>query len=289
MKFSAKQFWFEYCYSSDGKETLTELQIYQKQARERTILFHYTSFETLRLILKNKNLKFNRIDKVNDRMEHRLFGDDELSHLVFVSCFSTDEMESIPMWDIYGKDKNGLRISFELDEPDFVEKLLDRQGDTGIPSYEKGEKTYKNDELFRYGKLNAPCLDWSYDVRIQDIIYDIDSRERNPIRIGSGDDQKFNLTAMAAIKRREWQYEHECRMIATLRTCRDNVEAPDIDHILVPITFEHIKKLTITFNPWMEDSTKHEIRDCVGSISELRKVDVSFCDSILTGEVKEFK
>ena len=41
-------------------------------------------------------------------MERNIFGEDELYQLVFVSCFSTEKVESIPMWSIYGKDENGL-------------------------------------------------------------------------------------------------------------------------------------------------------------------------------------
>jgi hypothetical protein len=99
----------------------------------------------------------------------------------------------------------------------------------------------------------------------------------------------FNLTSMAAIKRKEWEYEHECRMIATLQTVRDNVEAPDIDYILVPIKFDHIKKLEITFNPWMEQHAKEEIKQFVYSISGFSKEQICFHNSILTGEIREFK
>ncbi len=99
----------------------------------------------------------------------------------------------------------------------------------------------------------------------------------------------FNFTSMAAIKRKEWEYEHECRMIATLLTVLDNVEAPDIDYILVPIKFDHIKKLEITFNPWMEQHAKEEIKQFVYSISGFSKEQICFHNSILTGEIREFK
>ena len=42
-------------------------------------------------------------------------------------------------------------------------------------------------------------------------------------------------------------------MILTLRTTKNNVEIPDIPHFLVPISFENIKKMSITFNPWCND------------------------------------
>lgn len=280
MKFNANQFCCDYCKIDDtGNQSQTELQKPEKSAHDRTVLFHYTTFDALRHILSDRNLKFNRIDKVNDLMERNIFGEDDLYQLVFVSCFSTEKVESIPMWSIYGKDKHGLRISFELDKADFVQNLLDKQGKT-ITSSEY--------PLTRHGKMNSPCPEWLYTVNIKDIIYDIDAIKRNPIRYGDGSNQMFNLTSMAAIKRKEWEYEHECRMIATLLTVLDNVEAPDIDYILVPIKFDHIKKLEITFNPWMEQHTKEEIKQFVYSISGFSKGQICFQNSILTGEIGEF-
>lgn len=278
MKYNANQFMLDFYKEDNGKYSYTELQEAEKSARNRAKLFHYTSADTLELILHNKNLKFNRIDKVNDRLEHRLFEEDELCRLVFVSCFSTDEMESIPMWDIYGKNSDGLRITFELDKSGFIQNFTDQQGDTiTAPPY----------ELYRNGKLNVPLKDWTYTVCMKDIIYDIDAIKRNPIRYEADNKVMYNLTPMAAIKRKEWQYEHECRLIATLRTTHNNVEAPNIDSIFVPITFEHIKSLTITFNPWMGNDVKEKVHGIIGDIPELLDK-TFFVDSVLTGEIELF-
>ena len=263
----------------DGTRKKTELQMAEESAYKHTILFHYTSFETLKLIFENRNLKFNRIDYVNDRLEHIMFGEDELSHLVFVSCFSTDEVESIPMWSIYGKNEHGLRISIEFNKRGFVESLIDRQR-------QEETLTSKSKVIYKSGKLHVPNRDWQYTVKAKDIVYDIDAIKRNPIRHGSGNEQWFDLTAMAAIKRREWQYEHECRIIATLRTTQNNVEAPDIDYILIPIQFKHIKKIGITFNPWMDAETKKAIKQFISSISDISDK-VTFADSVLEGEITE--
>ncbi len=279
--FRASQFILDYCTINDyGKQAPTELQKSEISARAHNTLFHYTSFEALKKILSNKCLKFNRIDKVNDRMEAKVLKEAELAHLVFVSCFTVNEIESIPMWSIYGKNKNGIRLSIELKNSNFAENLIDKQGDTTVSP--------EGIELHRYEKIGRPCTDWSYTINIKDIIYDVDAVKRNPIRTGLGDNERFNLTAMAAIKRREWNYEHECRMIATLRTVRDNVVSPDITYILVPIKFDNIKKLQITFNPWMDASQKEEVKRFITSINELNTKALSFENSILTGEIIDF-
>ena len=78
------------------------------------------------------------------------------------------------------------------------------------------------------------------------------------------------------------------RQVVLGKNVQDNVEAPDIDYILVPIKFDHIKKLEITFNPWMEQHTTEEIKQFVYSISGFSKGQICFQNSILTGEIGEF-
>ena len=35
-------------------------------------IHHYTSIETLEMILKNKSIKFNRLDQVDDKAEYNM-------------------------------------------------------------------------------------------------------------------------------------------------------------------------------------------------------------------------
>lgn len=283
MKYNADQFISEfYCLDENNKRNLTELQKRELSARDRNQLYHYTSLDSLKKIFSNKSLRFNRIDRVNDRMEHNLFGEDELSHLVFVSCFSTEETESIPMWHLYGKNNNSLRLMIELETPDFIKNFLDDQGKTITkPRY----------PLYREGEKNATCEDWLYTISMKDIVYDIDAIKCNPIRRECKDTniEMFDLTAMAAIKRKEWNYEHECRLIATLRTTRNEVEAPNINEIFVPIKFNNIKKLEITFNPWMNKDIKLSIKRFMNSIDEIDTSCIFYRDSILDEELEEPK
>ena len=57
-------------------------------ADNRTVLYHNTNLESLMYILKDGNLKFNRMDMLNDVQESDFFKNDEIAKLVFVSCFS---------------------------------------------------------------------------------------------------------------------------------------------------------------------------------------------------------
>lgn len=93
---------------------------------------------------------------------------------------------------------------------------------------------------------------------------------------------------MGRIKRREWQYEKETRLILIMRTL-NNLDAPNIAYFLIPIKFYNLKTVTITFNPWMESGLKEEIKDFFKTIKELHRfgVQIKFQDSILTGELPQ--
>jgi len=64
-------------------------------------LYHYTSIETLALILKNKSIRFNRLDRVNDPREALSLEYTAAQSLVFASCWTDNETETIPLWKLY--------------------------------------------------------------------------------------------------------------------------------------------------------------------------------------------
>ena len=83
-------------------------------------IYHYTSIETLALILKSKSIRFNRLDNVDD-LEESMYGsgpkNQNLSKYIFVSCWTKSEEENLALWKMYAG-YNGIRIG--LDENLFV-------------------------------------------------------------------------------------------------------------------------------------------------------------------------
>lgn len=263
-----------------GLDPEVELLTAEEKAKGRDILSHYTSWEVLKLIFTNKHLLFNRIDKVNDHLESEMFVNKEVSHLIYVSCFTYDEYESIPMWNIYGKSKDAVRIKFEMNQKDFSKALINEDGTVYNPT----------DLAVQSNKQAGGRDDWRLLYACKDIVYNQEFIKKDPIfgkNISIEKGKHYNLRSMGVSKREEWQYEKECRLIAYMRTTHDDVEIPDISYLLVPIKFDSIRKVTITFNPWMSDRLKTDIKQFMGSIVELTgKVD--FKSSVLTGEIKKF-
>ena len=83
-------------------------------------LYHYTTIQTLALILKHKTIRFNRLDRVDD-MEESAYGSGPtksmLSQYCFVSCWTKSDEENLALWNMYTRYK-GVRIG--IDEMPFV-------------------------------------------------------------------------------------------------------------------------------------------------------------------------
>jgi|SRR3989304_7857431 len=84
-------------------------------AISREIIHHYTSINTLALILKNRKIRFNRLDRVDDLSEAQALGKYDIAKYLFVSCWTDSELESIPQWHMYTDKMAGVRISILKD------------------------------------------------------------------------------------------------------------------------------------------------------------------------------
>lgn len=77
-------------------------------------LYHYTSIQTLAVILKSKTLRFTRLDQVNDVNEGSACDIKRSNTIVFVSCWTDEKNESIPMWKIYTPNMDGVRVKLPI-------------------------------------------------------------------------------------------------------------------------------------------------------------------------------
>lgn len=73
-------------------------------------LYHYTSIESLALILKNRTIRLNPLDKMDDLQEQKTADVKNLGKFVYVSSWTNEAKESIPMWKMYTNSSAGVRI-----------------------------------------------------------------------------------------------------------------------------------------------------------------------------------
>lgn len=102
-------------------------------------LHHYTTIETLALILDSKKIRFNRLTNVDDTEESDLYGKYNIAPFLYVSCWTINDVENIPLWNMYTAGMKGVRITFD-DKPFHYRMLtpdskhrIDIQGETYSP------------------------------------------------------------------------------------------------------------------------------------------------------------
>lgn len=79
-------------------------------------IYHYTSIDSLALILKNRTLRFTRLDHVDDLEEAKVEQSQyDLAKFLFVSCWTENGEESITLWKMYSGGETGVRIGVEKD------------------------------------------------------------------------------------------------------------------------------------------------------------------------------
>lgn len=99
----------------DSREIMSIIQ--KEDSKEKPpYLYHYTSLEVLALILKNKTIRFNSIKNLDDTEESSLKYCSNNPPETYVSCWmapsdrANELDESIPMWGLYTKMEDGIRI-----------------------------------------------------------------------------------------------------------------------------------------------------------------------------------
>ncbi len=77
-------------------------------------LYHYTNVDSLALILKNRSIRLNSLDKMDDLQEQMSTDKQNFGKFVFVSSWTADGTESIPMWRMYTPKQRGVRIKLPV-------------------------------------------------------------------------------------------------------------------------------------------------------------------------------
>ena len=75
-------------------------------------LYHYTTLNTLGLILKNQSIRFNNLTDMDD-LDEADFGGKNWGKYCYISSWTEVSDESIPMWKMYSDNMKGVRIKMK--------------------------------------------------------------------------------------------------------------------------------------------------------------------------------
>lgn len=184
-------------------------------------LYHYTNLQSLAMILQSKTIKFNCLTKVDDMEEVMcqdiIYG----GKYCFVSSWTDEDQESIPMWNLYSK-LNGVRIKlkknpfnkFLWNDPLFPEQKVE--------SYLSLEQIYKYD-IFPYFPLDGEIL---YKVLYTDEKEKIYPKLKNDVAFG----YHVDYEKLGKYKRKLWEFQREWRYVIYLRPVKLSEYMKSVDH-----------------------------------------------------------
>lgn len=247
----------------------------RRTAEGRMSLFHYTNIDALFAILKYRQIKFNRIDLLNDLREINYFSiQDEYKYTYFVSSFShdTEDNESIPLWHMYTSGKYGVRIGFES-----------AQNNTFLSAVYQDKIVGVNESDGKKGRLPSFVTN---SIRITDVLYPTNDKDADIFFVDHPSKGKIIFDdAIGSIKNECWKYEHETRLVVSLTPIMDTTDFPMYSHLFVPIDFNLFSEIKITFSPFMSCEVKESVKLMCENLSQKLSVKIDYKDSKFDGEI----
>ena len=79
------------------------------------MLYHYTSLESLALILKYHTIRLHPLNVLDDLQEQKTADVPNLGKFIFISSWTSEKEESIPMWKMYSGTEEGVRVGLPKD------------------------------------------------------------------------------------------------------------------------------------------------------------------------------
>ncbi len=241
------------------------------------LIHHYTNINTLALILKNKTIRFNRLDRVDDITEGESFNILKLSEFIFISCWTYDHDESIPQWNMYTERMAVVRISlpkmlFKYEALKIPDKYahLKMEIENGLSSPIPFEKMITDNYLISPNFINN--ID-KFGKKVE-YVKDYKEKQNDLIEVIYGSDKKsismaklHDPTGMACFKDPAWFFQKEFRFVLFILPLPKNwsfynskvVEfqkeqlykgkGPDLMYFDVDINTEILNKVHITTGP----------------------------------------
>ncbi|MCF6150325.1 MAG: DUF2971 domain-containing protein [Candidatus Kuenenia sp.] len=275
------------------------------------LIHHYTNIDTLALILQNKTLRFNRLDRVDDVSECQECSGIKFGQYYFVSSWTKLKEESIPQWHMYTNEMSGVRISFPK-YPFKRERLIPPKEWNMI---QEGEilSPVPFDKIFN-NEFVIPPLFFNDDQFCGDIEYvkNIEEEYKKAVvhsKTPDGKDQLkiSNIGRLARLKKLDWKFQDEYRFVLFIlpgidiphdgigneryitelpnhmMNCLFNGVPPTITHFDVEIDQEAIDNMTVTIGPLCGAGNRIIAETLVAKFSKFGKV----LPSELTGTIRK--
>lgn len=249
------------------------------------VLYHYTSLETLALILTNKSLCFNTLINVDDIEEAETSDMGLFGKYVYVSCWTDEEQESIAMWQLYTPNMHGVRIQlpiypfkrhyyragelyFSEDTTSYIDmkKLYEENKALIPPNFPQLKPViYTTDEALLRPQIR-------FGDRIEDYIEVLSNKHSGKKHC----EIQYNLSPLGKYKNEVWSFQKEWRYWISMspwgmkesehptfekqlefaKRLEDIAAKPPYERFFVNLSEEAILQMQIVFGPRMTEAEK---------------------------------
>lgn len=181
-------------------------------------LYHYTTIQSLALILKNHTIRFNSLDKMDDLQEQETGDVKNAGQFCYVSSWTEENTESIPMWNMYSSLDAGVRI--KLRKCPFKEYENTSETLSNVIRIENDESNGKSlksiiplNDIFSKGFFSPQAMAPQNSILFK-VEYTQDDEKLYP-KIYSTDGDHFTLALgnLGKVKNIHWSFQKEWRYI----------------------------------------------------------------------------
>lgn len=171
-------------------------------------LYHYTTIDTLALILKYKTIRFNSLANVDDLEEQESADLSNFGKFCYASCWTADKKENIALWNMYSKNGTGVRIKL-ASNPFKKNKIELPQNDGKISIVESHYESLTINNSKGYIDFNF----WpAQEVCLIPIVYTDDEYLRKPdIYEHENNSTTIKWGLLGNIKSTLWTFQNEWR------------------------------------------------------------------------------
>ena len=287
----------------------------EKMNNTPDFLYHYTSIDGLAHILSSKKIRFSRLDALDDINEGQSEDGLDWRKYFFISCWTSDHEESIPLWHMYTPNMKGVRIKLPKnmfkenliplsDFPSFINiadtSSLPAGADIKVKCKMPYEDLHGEDYFVMPTSFNS-------DVWPLKVIYTDDLkllRQQILIRDRKNDQTILNMAEVARYKSKAWEFQKEWRFKihchnAAPRSLKNKVsedtyyslmlkELSSINkgvsqqHLFMNLSDEALEEIEITLGPKVDEAQRIIIKSLIACFCPK----ASFKDSALTGTIR---
>lgn len=170
-------------------------------------IYHYTSLESLALILKNRTFRLSSLANMDDLEEGETSDIGKFGRYTYISSWTAESEESIPLWNLYTPNMSGVRIRMKRSIFDTEIKKKDEVIQQEDIEYSKGLLDLQNQNNIMF---------MPYKAELIDVTYTNDKSLLNPqisTIMENGDNSSFSIRRVdiGRFKRKAWEFQKELR------------------------------------------------------------------------------